>query len=129
MCKIFLVINKNPKAIKTIKDLVNVNISKLSEEKDGYSIQKNNKTFFYDDSEISYKNMNNNIAYKDEKLFIVHSRTSTAGDDNINGLHLQTLFDDWVFAHNGTIDKFSNVITNSDSYYFFKHLLDRKSVV
>lgn len=124
MCKIFLVINKNPKINQTVSDLVTANINDLSAEQDGYSTFRNDTAYFYD-GEPAYKNIGSNLIYKNEELFIVHTRTSTGGSEGVAGLHLQTLFNDWVFAHNGMVEKFSTVAKKSDSYYFFKHLLKK----
>jgi len=124
MCKIFLVINKNPAVNKTVSDLVTANITNLSSEQDGYSVFRNDTSFFYD-TDLAYKNIGSNLSYKNEELYIVHTRTSTGGSEGVAGLHLQTLFKDWIYCHNGIVDKFSGVAKHSDSYYFFKHYLKK----
>ena len=124
MCKIFLVINKNKEVNQTVSDLVTANITNLSAEQDGYSVFRDDISFFYD-TDLAYKNIESNLTYRNEQLYIVHTRTSTGGSQGIAGLHLQTLFKDWVYAHNGIVDKFSGVAKHSDSYYFFKHYLKK----
>jgi predicted glutamine amidotransferase len=124
MCKIFLSINKKGELNnKTINQLLNANINDLSMEGDGYSVYRENRTYFYD-GEKAYTNILNNLEYRNEEIFIIHTRTKTAGSSGIDGLHLQDI-GGWVFAHNGTVNKFAGVLKKSDSFYFFKHLLKR----
>jgi predicted glutamine amidotransferase len=120
MCKIFTVINKNPKNKALINRIIQANLGEISSEKDGYAVYNGQSNFYL--GQPAYENIESNLIYNNEPIFIIHSRTKTTGSDDIDGLHLQEI-NGYVFAHNGTVGKYSTVLKKSDSYYFFKHFL------
>lgn len=121
MCKIITVINKNKKNNTIINELLKSNIDQLVQEKDGYSLLRNNKPYYYI-GDSGYRNIDKNIQYKGEQVYILHTRTATSIDRSIEGLHLQEI-QGWYFAHNGVIGGYHGVQDKSDSYYFFKNYL------
>jgi len=128
MCKIIVVINKNPKLNSVIKKIVKANVEELAEEKDGYSVFRNSTDTHYIGTN-AYDNIEKNLEYKGEYMYIVHTRTTTAGSAGLSGLHLQKMKGGYTYAHNGTVTKYSNVKLNSDSYYFFRHLIAKNKTI
>lgn len=109
-----VVLNKNPKNNQIIDTLLKTNTELLCAEKDGYSIYRDGEI----EHHMTYGTVTNDMTYKGEKLFVTHFRTSTGGERNENGLHLQRLQNRYIFAHNGVVSQI-NQPTKSDSYHFF----------
>lgn len=131
MCKLVIIVNKSGENDQTLKKLIQINVEELAKEKDGYSTYRDGKCeYFQGTGPYVASQMEKNIAYRGEKIMMIHSRTRTCGAADKTGLHLQKLFRRYVFAHNGTCGMFSNAKNFSDSYYFFRNLiLTNKSVV
>lgn len=123
MCKIITILNRNQKNSETIAKIIKANSNLLSLERSGYSVFRNNQSFFYL-GEKAYQRFEDNIAYKNEEVYILHTRTATAGSRDFDGLHLQP-YQGFVFAHNGMVLKFNHVIKKNDSFYFFKRIINQ----
>ncbi|MCX7698857.1 MAG: hypothetical protein N2114_05275 [Candidatus Goldbacteria bacterium] len=122
MCKIITIINKNNKNCKKINEILNINADALKSEQSGYSVLRNNEAFYF----LNYKYFNNNIRYLNEKVYILHTRTATAGSLDIDGLHLKNI-NGFFWAHNGFVSKFADVKDFNDSYYFFNNLINKSA--
>lgn len=123
MCKIITIINKNKNNSKTLKNLIDINADALSREQSGFSVLRNNNPYY----SLDYSNFNKKIAYKNEEVYIIHTRTATAGAVDKKGLHLKS-FNGWFWAHNGLVSRFSNVEDYNDSYYFYFNLINNTSL-
>ena len=122
MCKIITILNKNKDNTEVLNKFISANIAPLCSERSGYSVFRDTDTFdFIGDN--AYKNAHINMEYKGEQVFIIHTRTATAGAMDIEGLHLKKLDNRYIFAHNGTVSSFANVERYNDSYYFFKRVI------
>lgn len=123
MCKVLTVIREENANIERIEKFVKAQIADLQGEKSGYSVYRDGKSSFYMGIEnYNRDTMYKNIRYSGEKTYICHTRTATGGEMTEKGLHLQKLYEHYVFAHNGTVTKLSDVKDYSDSYHFFKTL-------
>lgn len=117
-----MVVRHKKSAEPLIKEIIKANIGELSQEQDGYAVFRDGETDNFVGDE-AYRYLDTNALYRGEKLYIVHTRTKTAGATGIDGLHLQPLSGNFYYAHNGMVRKYQNVLRHSDSYYFFKHLI------
>jgi len=126
MCKILTILNTKSSNNKILQDIIDANISGLKAERCGYSILRENKTDFYL-GDKDYNNFDVHAKYNGENMFCIHSRTSTGGDRDQKGLHLQR-FGNWFWAHNGVVSGLSNVKDYSDSFYFFRALLSNQKI-
>lgn len=122
MCKILTIINTKESNNKILQDIVDANIDELKQERCGFSVFRDNHTTFH--LKEDYGNFAEIAKYNGEKVFCIHSRTSTGGDSNQNGLHLQKS-NGWFWGHNGVVGGFAGVKDFSDSYYFFMSLLSK----
>lgn len=124
MCKILAIINKKPSNAPLINKIIQANIEQLSKEDDGYTLYKNGRTYAHFGLN-AYKFMSTNLTYHKEEQFFIHARTATGGSHGVDGLHMQRLEKRYIYAHNGWIGGFSNVVKKSDSHYFFARLLKK----
>jgi hypothetical protein len=100
----------------------------MATQDDGFSVLRNTKTSFYLGDEAYYY-MPTHTEYKGETIFGIHSRFKTSGSESVSGLHFNKLDNNWIYAHNGTVSKYTGVKMFNDSYYFFKHLLRKNTTL
>lgn len=127
MCKIITILNNNPDNNQTISKFIQDNLTYLETERDGYSIFNGQEARYFHGIK-AYENIEKNIIYNNEKLLIVHARTATGGENNINGLHLQPIQNNYYFAHNGWVSNYATVSKKSDSYYFFRNYISDNNI-
>lgn len=125
MCKILTILNTKQENKEIIQDIINANIMGLKTERCGYSVLRQDKTDFYLGQD-DYDRFEDNVKYNNENVFCIHTRTSTGGDTDKKGLHLQK-FGNWFWGHNGIVGGL-NVKDYSDSFYFFRALLATQKV-
>jgi len=127
MCKAIAIINKNSGNNVELNRLLSMNAESLATQSDGYSVwEKGQKAKGYiGKKDYKIENVKKAIEYKGSEVYMTHFRLSTCGADDKNGLHLQEISERYVFAHNGTVSKFSSVEIKNDSYFFFRRLVTK----
>lgn len=131
MCKMIAVLTttKDQAEHELINQLIQANHEDLATQKSGYSVYDGKRTYNYiGDTAYQMQNIYKNVRYTPSSVWMTHFRISTGGSNGVDGLHLQNI-NGYIFAHNGTISGMKNIQKKSDSWYFFRRLIETNKTI